>query len=95
MFEYRLIYRWDADHWTCISTGDPVDIYTYINKHLEEMRDAAAQTLEEEGIAECFAIVYYYSSTVVRVTRKWQGTPDKIVEVVRKITDDWLSKAFT
>lgn len=93
MPEYRLIYHWDAEHWTRIATGDiPVDICKYVEKHLEEMRDAAAQTLEEEGIAECFAIEYYYGRTLVR---KWCDTPDNIFEVIRKITDDWLSRAFT
>lgn len=92
MPEYRLIYSWDTVHWTCICAGDmPVDIDQYINKHLEDMRDAAAQTLEEEGIAECFAIEYYYGKSLVR---KWEGTPDRIHEVIRKITDDWLSRAF-
>lgn len=92
MPEYRLIYRWSPDHWTRIATGDiPVDICQYVKKHLEEMQDAAAQTLEEEGIAECFAIEYYYGRTLVN---KWEGTPDDIHEVIRKITDDWLSRAF-
>lgn len=92
MFEYRLIYRWDAEHWTCIATGDiPPDICDYINKHLEDMRDAAAQTLEEEGISECYAIEMYVYKDLVH---KWQGTPDSILEVITKITNDWLSKAF-
>ena len=92
MCEYRLNYRWDAGHWTCICAGDmPTDIDKYINKHLEDMRDAAAQTLEEEGISECFTIEYYYGRTLVS---KWEGTPDRIYEVIRKITDDWLSRAF-
>lgn len=90
--EYRLIYHWDAEHWTLIATGDiPVDICQYVEKHIEEMRDAAAQTLEEEGIAECFTIEYYYGKSLVR---KWEGTPDDIFEIITKITNDWLDCAF-
>ena len=93
MFEYRLIYRWDAEHWTRIATGDiHVDICQYVKKHIEEMRDATAQTLEEEGIAECFAIEYYHGRTLIH---KWKGTPDNIFEVITKITNDWLDRAFT
>lgn len=93
MPEYRLIYRWDSEHWTRIATGDiPVDIDQYVDKHIEEMRDAAAQTLEEEGIAECYALEYYYDNILVR---KWEGTPDDIAKVIREITDNWLDSAFT
>ena len=92
-FEYRLIYRWDAEHWTCIASGDiPPDIHQYVKKHIEEMQDAAAQTFEEEGIAECYALEYYYGSTLAR---KWVGTPDCILAVITKITNDWLGRAFT
>lgn len=90
MFEYRLIYLWDAEHWTCISAGiSPVKIYHYILNNLEEMRDAAAQTFEEEGIAECYAIEVYKDKD--GLVHKWEGTPDYILEVITKITDDWLS----
>ena len=90
-FEYRLNYNWDAEHWTCICSGDPVDICQYINKHLEEMRDAAAQTLEEKDIAECFVIKYYYGNTLFR---KWVGSADGILKCAQEIADKWLSEAF-
>lgn len=87
MFEYRLIYHWDAKHWTCIATGDiPPDIDTYITKHLAEMQEAIVTG------KEYFSVIQYYSGDSVR---KWQGSVEEISKYVREITDDWLSKAFT
>lgn len=86
MLEYRLTYRWDAEHWTCVTADiSPVKIYHYILNNLEEMRDAAAQTFEEEGIAECFAIKVYKDKDLVH---KWEGTPDYILEVITKIKNN-------
>lgn len=87
MCEYRLIYCWDAEHWTCIATGDiPPDIDVYIDKHLEEMREA--MEVSEDAY---FSIDYYYGSTLVH---KWQGSAEEISKCIREITDNWLSRAF-
>lgn len=89
--EYRLIYRWDAEHWTCVKTGKtPVKIYHYILNNLEDMQDASAQTLEEEGIADCFAIEVYKDSNLVR---KWQDTPGVLFEIIQSELDAWLAPA--
>lgn len=88
MPEYRLIYHWDAVHWTCITSGDiPPDIDTYIKNNLAEMQEA--MEVSEDAY---FSIEYYYGSTLVR---KWQGSAEEISKCIREITDNWLSKAFT
>ena len=87
MPEYRLIYHWDAEHWTCITSGDiPPDIDTYINNNLAEMQEA--MEVSEDAY---FSIEYYYGSTLVH---KWAGTPEDIREVITKITNSWLDRAF-
>lgn len=91
MFEYRLIYQWDAEHWTCITSSElPTDIHQYAKKHLEEMQEAA-EDAEAAGIAECYALEYYYDGTLAH---KWVGNPDDILEVITKITNEWLERAF-
>lgn len=87
MPEYRLIHHWDAEHWTCITSGDsPPDIDTYINNNLAEMQEA--MEVSEDAY---FSIEYYYGGTLVKA---WHGTPDDIHEVISKITNDWLDRAF-
>lgn len=86
MFEYRLNYHWDAEHWTCITSGDiPPDIDQYIDNNLAEMQEAM-----ETG-EEYFSVIQYYSGEPVH---KWQGSLEELCAYVRQITDDWLSKAF-
>lgn len=88
MTEYRLIFHWDAEHWTCISAGDiPVDIYQYIKKNLVEMQDA--MEVSEDAY---FSIEYYYSKAPMNI---WHGTPEELLEVIKEISDDWLDMAFT
>lgn len=87
MFEYRLTYHWDAEHWTCIASGDmPVDIDQYIDKHLEEMQEAIVTG------NEYFSVIQYYSGDPVH---KWQGSLEELCKYIRETTDDWLDKAFT
>lgn len=85
-FEYRLMFHWDAEHWTCICAGDmPVDIDQYVKKHLEEMREAIVTG------DEYFSVIQYYDETLVR---KWQGSLEELCKYIRELTDTWLSKAF-
>ncbi|MBQ5918470.1 MAG: hypothetical protein IIW92_12655 [Lachnospiraceae bacterium] len=87
MFEYRLNYHWDTEHWTCIASGDMLtDIDTYINKHLAEMQEAIVTG------EEYFSVIQYYDGEPVR---KWQGSLEELCVYIRETTDDWLSKAFT
>lgn len=85
--EYRLIYHWDAEHWTCITTGDtPVDICDYVKKHLEEMQEA--MEVSEDAY---FSIEHRYSRAPMNI---WHGTPEELLEVIKEISDSWLSLAF-
>lgn len=91
MTEFRLIYRWDAEHWTCVTASNtPVEMYHYILNNLEAMQDASAQTLEEEGIPACFAIEVYKDKDLVR---KWQGTPGVLFEIIQSEMDAWIASA--
>ena len=86
MFEYRLNYYWDAEHWTCITSGDmPTDIDTYIKNNLAELQEAI-----ETG-DEYFSVITYYNKDPVHT---WQGSLEELIQYVREMTDDWLSKAF-
>lgn len=85
--EYRLIYHWDAEHWTCITTGDPVDIHQYIKNNLVEMQDG--MEVSEDAY---FSIEYYFHKVPMNI---WQGTPEELLEISKEITDNWLDKAFT
>lgn len=85
--EYRLIYHWDAEHWTCITTGDiPVDIYEYIKKNLAEMQDG--MEVSEDAY---FSIEHWYYNAPMKI---WHGAPEELLEIIKEITDDWLSRAF-
>lgn len=87
MFEYRLIYCWDTVHWTCIAASDiPVDICEYFKKNLAEMQEAMEVSEDAHYIIE-----YHYGATLVKA---WHGTPDEMANIIRKITDDWLDRAF-
>ena len=86
--EYRLIFHWDAEHWTCICSGDmPVDIDRYIDNNLAEMQEA--MEVSEDAY---FSIEHLYCNAAMRI---WHGTPEEMAEIIREITDEWLSKAFT
>lgn len=88
MPEYKLIYCWDAEHWTCITSSDiPVDICEYFKKNLAEMQEAMEVSEDAHYIIE-----YHYGATLVKA---WYGTPDELYKVIDDITNSWLSKAFT
>lgn len=88
MCEYRVLYHWDAEHWTCITTGDiPVDIHQYFKKNLPEMEEA--MEVSEDAY---YSIEYYCGSTLVN---SWQGTPDELYKVIEDVTNSWLARAFT
>lgn len=76
MNEYRLIFHWDAEHWTTIHVSDTREgVCKYIDNNSEEMWDALAQTIEECGEDDYFSVVYYYNNAVKNV---WHGTPDEL-----------------
>lgn len=84
--EYRLIYHWGAEHWTCITSGDiPPDIDKYIKNNLAEMQEAI-----ETG-EEYFSVIQYNNGEPVR---EWQGSLEELCKYIRELTDTWLSKAF-
>lgn len=87
MFEYRLIFHWDAEHWTCICAGDmPVDIDQYIDKHLAEMQEAVITGEEYFSVIQCYSGKPFC---------KWQGSLEELCVYVRDMTDSWLDRAFT
>lgn len=85
-FAYRLTYHWDAEHWTCITVGDPVDVYQYIKKNLAEMQEA--MEVSEDAY---FSIERRFYNTSTHI---WHGTPEELLEIVEEISDSWLSRAF-
>ena len=87
MFEYRLIFHWDAEHWTCICSGDmPVDIDRYIDNNLAEMQEA--MEVSEDAY---FSIEHYSYDAPMKI---WHGTPEELLEVIKEISDSYLSLAF-
>lgn len=87
MPEYRLIYHWDAEHWTCITTGDIIiDIRDYVEKHLAEMQDG--MEVSEDAY---YSIVYYYNNAPMAV---WHGTPQELLENTTELVNAWLDRAF-
>lgn len=86
-FEYRIVYQWDRDHWTCIFVGDiPTDIYHYLSSNLAEMQDAM-----EDSEDAYFSVEHRYGNELLQV---WQGTPEELLKAFKEITDEWLSHAF-
>ena len=87
MSEYRLLYHWDAEHWTCITTGTiPPDIHTYINNNRAEMQEA--MEVSEDAY---FSIEHYSYDAPMKI---WHGTPEELLEVIKEISDSYLSLAF-
>lgn len=85
--EYRLLYHWDAEHWTCITTGDiPVDIYKYIESNLAEMQEA--MEVSEDAY---FSIEHYCYDAPMKI---WHGTPEELLAIIKEIADAWLALAF-
>lgn len=85
--EYRLVYHWDAEHWTCIAASDiPVDICEYFKKNLSEMKEA--MEVSEDAY---FSIEHWYYNAPMNI---WHGTPEELLEVIKEISDDWLDMAF-
>jgi hypothetical protein len=85
--EYLVIYHWDQEHWSAITTGDiPVDIYQYIKNNLAEMQDA--MEVSEDAY---FSIEYRYGTELISI---WQGTPEELLKTSKEIADEWLSHAF-
>ena len=72
MIEYRLIYKWDATHWTAVTGSDNAqDIVKYINNNLAEMQDS----LDLDEDAE-FHIKKYTNGDCVS---EWYGTPEELL----------------
>lgn len=87
MKEYRLLYHWDPEHWTCITTGDiPVDIYQYIKNNLAEMQDG--MEVSEDAY---FSIEYHVYGDIKTI---WIGSPGELLRMIKEISDSWLSLAF-
>lgn len=76
MNEYRLIYHWDAEHWTCITASIfPSDIYTYIKDNFVEMQDG--MEVSEDAY---FSIEHWYYNAPMRI---WEGTPEELLEITK------------
>lgn len=75
MTEYKLLYHWDAGHWTCITASDnSVDICKYIKNNLAEMQEA--MEVSEDA---------YFS--IENDTVVWRGTPEELLEVIKEIVE--------
>lgn len=84
MTEFRLQYIW-GNHWTVIHSSDnPSDMIEHILNRLPEMADAM------NGTKHYFAIVQYINNNP---RSSWHGTPEELLEVIKEISDSWLSLA--
>lgn len=85
--EYRVIFHWDRDHWSCINASTiPVDIFEYFRKNLPEMKEAMEDSEDAYFSVECYA----YGN----LEHSWQGTPEELMKEFKEIADEWLSHAF-